>query len=368
MLWLLVLCVAGWAHVPPAASPASVTAPAGRPGAQAKLARTSKERVRYWQKRLAAAPRLYPAYAQLSRAYLEEARATHDPAFLAKARQAAQQSMAIQETFEAFQAMVAIENYSHRFESALHWAQRAADASSSGSAHLDPSIASAMVEAHLGLGQLDEARKLLPPDGERPMHFYTAAALGQWLNAAGQHEEAARMFLRAAELARAEKAEDLALWATVASAGALLDGGNCEAARPLLRQSAVGGPTAALRIHDAELASAEHRPADALAAYEWALKLDSDPETERLAFVAAQQAGDAAGAKLHFAAAERGFRRAIEVGEFYSLGGLAQLYVDAGVHLDLATQLSERNSRYKRDAAARKTYAFLHSGAVPASP
>ena len=41
-------------------------------------------------------------------------------------------------------------------------------------------------------------------------------------------------------------------------------------------------------------------------------------------------------------------------------GELAQLWADAGVHLDQAARLAKENLRFKRDKAARKTAEQLH--------
>jgi tetratricopeptide (TPR) repeat protein len=352
------LTAAACGHVEP---PRAAAAPPALAGVEARIARD--------RQRVTASPRLYPAWVELARDELDAARATHDPRRLAEARAAAQQSLAIQDTFEAYRVMVEIQNYSHLFEDAIRWAWLAADASTNGRAIMDPWIVSELVEADLGLGRLDDAQKLLPPLDEDPQYFYYAAAEAQWLTAAGRHAEAARRFLRAADLARAEKAPPLATWATVAAAGALLDGHDAAGARPLFERAArEGPPSAALRVHQAELAMAVGRPGDALARYEEALADDADPEVERMAFTAAKRAGDDARARAHFAAAERGFDLAVAAGEVYTLGALAQLYADAGVHLDRARALSERNWKVKRDGAARATWIALHDGAAPPAP
>src|SRR5690349_15249845 len=62
------------------------------------------ERIAYYERRSADSPELYPVLARLGEAYLERARRSHDPADLAKARDALRRSLAVQESHEALRA------------------------------------------------------------------------------------------------------------------------------------------------------------------------------------------------------------------------------------------------------------------------
>jgi len=307
------------------------------------------ERIRFYSSRLETSPRLYPVHVQLAAAYLDKTRATHDPRWLAEARLSLERSVAIVPTFEAYVMRARVENYAHRFEDALSWSRLALPRTGSP----DPLVVAVLVEAHAALGEYDQARALLPPEGSAPADLVTAAALAGWFSSQARHEEAARAYDAAAELARAEGAAKAAQWAEVMAAGALLDARRPELARPRLdaaRRVDPGDPL--LRRHEAEWLAVEGRRAEALAVVEKLLDEQPDPELHARAYQLALALGDDERAQRHFGAAERGFRRAIDAGEVYTLGALAQLYLDAGVRLDDARGLAERNLHYRRDRAA----------------
>ena len=85
-------------------------------------------RIDYYLEKTASHPRLYPAHAQLGAAFLQKAKESHDPLCLEKAHRALERSVEIQPNFSAFKAMADLCNFSHRFEEALRWADRAAEA------------------------------------------------------------------------------------------------------------------------------------------------------------------------------------------------------------------------------------------------
>ncbi len=306
----------------------------------------------FYQRKLEADPRLYPVYVQLAAAYLDKARETHDPAYLPKAREAVQESLAIQPSLDAYQAMSAICNYSHRFEEAVTWARRAAETSPQ-----DTSIIAALVEAHLGLGQTAEAEQLLSALPASLEDFYSAASRGHVLKARGRLHEAGESFLKAAEFARKEKATDLAVWAQVQASKTLLEMGQPERSAKLLEGAAALDPTSTdLKLQQAELLQATDKAEDALRIYEAILVEMSDAEVHARAFRLAKRLGETERAKGHFEAAEREYQRAVEAGEFYTLGALARLYLDADLHLDRALDLSKRCLEYQRDALSEQTF------------
>ena len=313
------------------------------------------ERICYYARKVADHPRLYPAHALLGAAYLDKARDTPDPVWLAKARTALNRSMDIQPSFQAFKTMTAVSNFAHRFEDALKWGKRAAKAYPA-----DTEVTALLVEAHMGLGQYEEARKLLPHSGKTPDDFYTAAALGNWLVSQRRHDEAASSFQIASTLAQAAGVQELVVWAEVSTAGVFIDSHRLEPARlHMERAGALDARNVRLRLHQAELLGAEGNHMDALAIHEALLKERNDPEIHRKAFVLARQLGQRSKAQLHFDAAEEGFQRAIDASEIYTLGALAQLYCDAEVKLQQALALAERNLQYKRDLEAQETVACI---------
>jgi tetratricopeptide (TPR) repeat protein len=309
--------------------------------------------VRFYSERIASDPQHYPSYALLGEAYLDEARETLDPRRLADARAALARSMEIQPNFEAMKAMAAVSNFSHRFEDAIRWATTARDTWPT-----DPEITALLVEAHMGLGEYDAAEKLLPAPGAPIEDFHSAAALGEWLTSQRRPAEAEAAFAKAAALARAQDVPELTAWAETSAGAAWLDAGKWEKARPHFDAAALLDPTnRRLRIHEAEYSEALGRHTEALAGYESLLAERDDPEVHRRAASIARALGRTAEAQRHFDAAERGFRRALDAGEIYTLGGLARLEADAGVRLQEALALATRNLEYKRDVEARATLA-----------
>ena len=318
-------------------------------------------RIRYYSQRVEDSPRLYPAHALLGEAYLERARATHDPGDVARARAAFERSMAIQPSYEALAGLTALSGFVHRFEDSLSWGRQAADANRE-----DPRIRALLVEALLGLGRDDEARALLPGDGVAPADFYTAAALGAWMKAHSRLEEAAEAFAAAARFAAQQGAQPFVVWARVSEAGVWLDAGDLARARPLLAAVRRDAPADRfLREHEAELAEHEGRLEEALSLYEEQIRSSADPEAHRAAASLARRLGRPIEARRHFEAAERVYRRILEAGEIYSLESLAHLYLDAGVNREEAQALARRNLEFKRDRSAIELAQAL-SVAIPA--
>jgi tetratricopeptide (TPR) repeat protein len=330
---------------------------------------TADERVRYYRERIAENPRLYPMYTQLGLACLDRARETHDPSWLARGREAERKALELQDNFESLVAVARIENYAHRFAVSLDWSGRAAAASVNGPYVPDPAVTALAVEAHLGLGQLDEARKLVRPEVD-PSDARSAASLGQWLSASGRVDEAVWALGRASRLARGAGADDFAAWSEAAAAGVLLDSGQSGEARPHVEAAEALDPRATVvRAHRAKLNEREGRLAEALLVYESILGDDPDPAIEARAFVVASRLGREESAARHFAAAEQGLERPLGAGEVYTLGALARLYADAGRNLDRALALAKENLRWKRDreafAALQAVEARLAARATP---
>lgn len=349
----------------PAAVAAAVAAGLLAGCATARPDAEARHRIRYFQERLREHPRLDPAYVALGSAYLDLARVTHDPAPLAAARAAADAALAIQPSLEAYKLQAAAADFSHRFTEALAWGRKAA-----GAAPRDAGVTALLVEARLGLGETDEARRLLGPPGARPEKFHAAAARGQYLLAEGRWGDAEAAFGEAARRAAQARIPDLEAWAEAQAGGAALDAGRVRVAREHLERSARLAPGGVqLVVHRAELARAEGRPGEALALYDRLLRRRSDPELHRKAFLLARSLGREAEARRHFEAAERLDRRALDAGEIFSLENLARLYCDAGVHLDEARRLAEENFRHKRDRSARETLRCVQAagGGEPAT-
>ncbi len=320
------------------------SAPAEATGPELKIA--------YYKQKIAEYPDHYPAHAMLAAAYLEKVRETGDPADLKLARLSADKSNEIQPNYEAFKTLAQIEGFAHKFEKSLLWAEKALEGTADSKANGE--LAAIMVDAYLGLERHDEAEKLLATVGKRD--FYTSAASGHLLKSLGKTVEAAAAYQEAARFARAENAGKAEAWAQIMTAGLWLDSGNPDKALEFIDKAERILPTdMQVSIHRAEYYLAKKQPEKAVSSYLRILKSSNDPEIHRRLFLLEKNRGNLENAKKHFTAAEAGFRRALDAGEVYTLGTLAQLFCDAGTDLNEARDLSKKNLLHKKDKEARDT-------------
>ncbi len=330
-------------------------------GCSRKVAKSTQSdadaRIRYYSDRIAEHPTLYPVFALLAGAYLDKARQTHDPVYLAQARTMLNRSIEILPNFAAYETMAAVCNFGHRFEDGLHWGKLAEEASS-----IDTSVTSILVEAYMGLGRYEEARKLLPAEGEKPPDFYIASSLGLWLNSQRRYDRAVEAFVQAADFARAENVNHLVVWSEVSAAGALLDAKRPEPAQGYLNEAAKIDPADInLLLHRGELMELQGQLERAAEVYSELLRRQEDPEVHRRAYLLAGKMGRGAEARQHFEAAEKGFKNVIISGEVFTLGSLARLYCDAEVNLEQAEALAEQNLMFKKDTEAEGTLTCVRS-------
>lgn len=310
---------------------AACAEPGGAPAPQSTDARIAD-----YAQRIAEHPRVYATYLGLAQAYLDKARETHDAAYVAKARAAAQTSMDIMPGLEGLKMQARIAAFRHHFDEALEWAKQAQALLSADVT--DGGVTALLVEAHMGLKQFDEARALLPPDGARLPDFHTAAAMGHWLKSQKRLDEAAAAFETASGLALNQNQKTLAAWGKVMAAGVYLDAGQIEPARPRLKAAAELDPkNRELRIHEVELMVLEGRAPDAIRRYEDLLKEFPDAELHRRIYVLAKDRDDAK-ARTHFDAAEALLVRILKTGEGYVLDELTRLYADSGLSADEARE------------------------------
>lgn len=310
-----------------------------------------ESRVAWYRQRVEQYPRHYTAWALLGDAYLQRARQLHQTGDLALAQQALDSSLAIQPCFEAYLTQAALANYRHRFTDGVHWGKLAAETMPN-----DTAVTALLVDAHLGLGQVEPARALLPdPEGPLPQDYHLAAALGAYLVAVDRPDQAVKAFLKAAELAVDQNAASHAAWARIRAAGVMLDAGRPADARPLLEAAATDSPpTAFLSIHRAELLESDDQAPAALALYESLLGQQDDPSLHARAARLARQLGQNEKASAHFETAERAWKAALEAGEIFPLEALASLYLDSPGHEQEALRLATRNVEFKRDRSARQ--------------
>jgi tetratricopeptide (TPR) repeat protein len=211
------------------------------------------------------------------------------------------------------------------------------------------------VELLVGAGRVDEAKAMLPSDDAPTEEFYVAAALARVANVEGRLDVAAKHYMRAAELARVHQANKLVAWAEAMAAGMLVDARNFEAALPHLEQAKAFGGCAEEVVHRAELLASTGKPREALATYDTYLAKTPDPAVHHAAWKVASALGDTAAMRKHYEAAAAAYRKVIDAGEVYTLGGLAQLILDTHGDAREALTLAEQNFKYKRDVEATKT-------------
>ncbi|HYC01174.1 MAG TPA: hypothetical protein VEC57_18710 [Candidatus Limnocylindrales bacterium] len=338
-------------------------------------------RIAFAEQRLAAAPSLHPAMNELALAYLDKAKATFDPAWVKKAREMTDRSLAVQETFEALRARMMIESYAHRFEEAARFGQRAAAASANGSADPDPEIRAGLVEIHLALGRNEDAERYVPSQKAAAEQLEAAWARAQWEMARGDAAEAARLWTQAIALGHRARSAQHAGWAAVAAAQANLARGDLAAAAASIEQARTllhePETSASFASAHAQLLSAQHQDDRALAVLERALTArPRHGELHRQAFAVARRLARSEAARQHFVAAESAYRAVIDAGEAYTIGALARLYLDAGEKLEEAKALAFRNLEMRRDpeahrlaqqAAAAAADQDLRSGSIPSS-
>jgi predicted Zn-dependent protease len=317
-------------------------------------------RISYYQDRVRSEPRLYPGYALLGAAYLDKARCAHDPVWLARSREVLARSMEIQPNFDAMKTTAAVCNFSHRFEDALRWIDRAA-----GAMPEDTSLVAMRVEALLALGRVVEAQNAVTAS-ELADDFYVAAARGQVAIAMGRLDDARVAFFDSAEAARAQKANQLQAWALVMAAGTLIDSGRAANAKRLLASARTLDPDSVdLAIHDAEVLEANGKPESALAKYADLANDSGDPGLHAKSFALAKKLSRRTDAAAHFKAAESGFQKAIDAAEVYTLEAMAMLYLEAGESIERARLLAEENYKYKQDRSAVELIERINAATNP---
>ncbi len=317
-----------------------------------------ERKLAYYGGIIAKNPDHYPAHASLAEAYLEKARKTSDPAYLAMAREHVKRSIAIQPNYQAFKVFALIQGFAHRFSESIEWANKAS--ASSADVGPDPETASILVDGYLGLGESDKAKEVIDKLGDES--FYASAAKGHYFKAIGNNAEAADEFQKASRFALMQNASEAQAWAEVMTAGVWLDSGDPDRASPFLEKAekiSTGNKAAA--IHRAEYLVAKGKTEDALTVYRSLLKKADDGEIHRRMFVLLRKMDRTEEAAAHFKEAEQLFRKAINAGEIYTLGELAQLLCDAGERLGEARKLSNENLKYKRDKQALATEKCLAS-------
>jgi tetratricopeptide (TPR) repeat protein len=307
-------------------------------------------RIALYQGKLAKDPNLYPVHAQLGWAYLDKAIGTFDPQYVVLARSSFERSLQIQATFDAYHGLQTLASYVHRFEESLRWGGLARESLPENTA-----VVAKLVEARLGLGEVERAAELLADPRLPEEDFHLAASRGHLALARGEVDAAVAHFERAAEQARVQKFPEPACWAQVRAAAARMESGRFDEASEHLKKAEEAKPRSVdLYLHRGRWHELQGQWVEALREYQQAMQISPVPEVHSRAAAAARRAGEMDESRKHFELAERGFRRVLDAGEIYSLGALARLYFETDTRLDEALALARNNLSHVRDRASQK--------------
>jgi len=309
---------------------------------------TIDQRIEFYSKKLEQHPTLFVVHTQLATAYLDKARQDLNPKWLKLADQHLQQSLKIYANFDAYKGLEIINAYRHRFADARRWGEQAYKLVGD-----DYEVIAVLVEADLGLGDIDTAVKRLQAWDKDTQLFHIVVARANIAKARHQYTEARDLFLKAEQLALEQGYPFLQLWSRTNAGGMLIDSGHAKEARADLEAATKirkGDPI--LRLHWAEYDEAVGQPEKALGILESMLEDASNPSYHYRAYLLSKKLGATEKAKAHYEATEKGYLLPLAQGEIYSLGSLAELYCAADTNLDKALELATRNLEYKRDGEA----------------
>ena len=307
------------------------------------------QRIEFYSKKLEQHPTLFVVYTQLAAAYLDKARENLDPQWLKLAEQSLEKSLKIYANFDAYKGLEVLNAYRHHFAEAKRWGEIAYKIAPD-----DYEVLAVLVEADLGLNDIDSAIKRLPPLDSEPQQFHIAVAMANVYKAKHQYTEARKLFLIAEQFARTQGYPYLELWSRTNAAGMLIDSGQPQAALPDLEAATkMRKGDSILRLHWSEYHEGIGEPEKALSILESMLEDAKHPSYHSRAFELSKKLGYKEKAKAHYAAAEKGYLLPLEQGEIYTLGSLANLYCAADTNLNKALELAQRNLKYKRDDEAQ---------------
>ena len=310
---------------------------------------TIDQRIEFYSKKLEQHPTLFVVYTQLAAAYLDKARENLDPQWLKLAEQSLEKSLKIYANFDAYKGLEVLNAYRHHFAEAKRWGEIAYKIAPD-----DYEVLAVLVEADLGLNDIDSAIKRLPPLDSEPQQFHIAVAMANVYKAKHQYTEARKLFLIAEQFARTQGYPYLELWSRTNAAGMLIDSGQPQAALPDLEAATkMRKGDSILRLHWSEYHEGIGEPEKALSILESMLEDAKHPSYHYRAFELSKKLGYKEKAKAHYAAAEKGYLLPLEQGEIYTLGSLANLYCAADTNLNKALELAQRNLKYKRDDEAQ---------------
>ena len=130
------------------------------------------QRIEFYTQKLEKHPTLFVVHTQLATAYLDKARQDLNPKWLKLAEQHLEQSLKIYANFDAYKGLEILNAYRHRFADARRWGEQAYKMVGD-----DYEVLAVLVEADLGLGEIDTAVKRLPPFNSESQQFHIVVAM-----------------------------------------------------------------------------------------------------------------------------------------------------------------------------------------------
>ena len=300
-------------------------------------------------------PGTYVAWARLGQAYLDRGHASGSRKDLQRAEESLQRSLGFQVNFEALRGLAALRLEQHRFGDALGFARQAVDAGP-----LDHGALSALSDALLALGQVDEAATVIEGMLARAPSFEALGRRALLERRRGDLDQALDFMSRACDAAAARTdLGDAEAWC-LAQRGEL-HRLRCEPdlARQDYELALERYPGHTLtREHLAELEFAEGRIDEALELYRGVLAERDDPQ-QRAAIADVYAAkGDTKQAARERSAAVREMRRSAARGEWTLLRPLAFLLLDDPDTVAEGLELAERDWTNRQDLLAADTLAW----------
>ncbi|MGY8687024.1 MAG: tetratricopeptide repeat protein [Verrucomicrobiales bacterium] len=303
-------------------------------GENVQQAISSSESIAFYEKQVSLHPGSYPALAKLAQAYLSFAQKNYNPSYVSKARNAAEKSLSISSNYLAYYALGEIANYSHRFDLAICYADKAFKHNPRKASQVN----SVKVEALIAMDQVESAGELLADHNSSD--YFSCISRAQIARKQNRVAEAVEFYFTASKTAPKQAYSEATSWAVLMMAGTYLDCGYPEKAKPILEKLLrTQYDNEQVSIHWAEYLQTTGKRQEALQVYQKLTASSANPVVYERAYRLSLQLGNTQLASNYFDKAESIYQSAIDLGEIFTIESLAHLYIDAGVKPDRAREL-----------------------------
>jgi len=315
---------------------------------------SADERIAFYRPRTGG-PGTYVAWARLGQAYLDRGHATGSGKDLERATRCLEQSLAYQPNFEALRGLAALRLEQHRFGEALDLARDAV-----GAAPGDTGALSALFDALLALGQVDEAGTVVEGMLARTASFEALSRRAHLERFRGDLDAALDFMSRACDMSAGQtELADGQAWCEAQRGELHRLRCEPEQARQAYARALELRPGHALtREHQTELAFADGRIDEAIELYRGLLAERSDPLVRAALAEVYSAQGDAKRAARERSAAVREMRRSAANGSLTLLRPLAFLLLEEPETVAEGLGLAERDWLNRQDLLAADTLAW----------